>query len=307
MGAAQDFLESGEGWSCRVARLALPILIATAQCGQKITYKQLAEELCERHGEVIKRRMTIYGYPVGRIGWAMEMLSKEWGEQVPPINALVVNAATGLPGDGVNQFIVQFLKPRARKRQMAPKAQKAFKEQAVQRVWDYSYWDQVAEYFAIPQDQLEPARIVGGDDGEEIGVPPVGIAGGHGESKLHKGLKEWAARNPKHFAEFGKFSKGVTEYPLHSGDSLDVFLRGSEGQLAVEVKASNAPVSELYRGVFQCVKYRATMRAMLLAASEIPAAQAVLLTTLDIPDEVKRLARRLEVRILSAPLSAENG
>lgn len=65
------------------------------------------------------------------------------------------------------------------------------------------------------------------------------------------------------------------------------------------------PASEIFRGIFQCVKYRATLRAMQLAAGEATNAQAVLLTTAKIPQEAVRLAKRVRVVILTAPVAAE--
>lgn len=113
---AREYMDSGDDWTSRITRLTLPILIWVAKQGKTITYKQLATELESRHGEEIKRRMTLYGRPAGKIGYALIQLSDEWEEGVPPINALVVNAQSGLPGNGANDFIVKFLNRKARRR-----------------------------------------------------------------------------------------------------------------------------------------------------------------------------------------------
>ena len=97
---ARSYFESGTEWTSHIARLALPILLWVAKKGRTITYKQLAEELQARHGESIKRRMTLYGKPAGKIGDTLIMLAEEWQEDVPPVNAIVVNAQTELPGKG---------------------------------------------------------------------------------------------------------------------------------------------------------------------------------------------------------------
>lgn len=304
---AREYMDSGDDWTSRIARLMLPILISVAKQRKKITYKQLATELESRHGEQIKRRMTLYGRPAGKIGYALIQLSDEWGEGVPPINALVVNAQSGLPGKGANDFIAKFLNRPARRR-LTEVNRNALAGEAIQSVWGYPKWDRVAEYFGITKKQLLPVQALATNkqDDEPITMPPVKpMRGGQGESDLHINLKRWAAQNPKHFARFGKFPKGQNEYLLRSGDSLDAYLENDDSCLAIEVKASNVPDSEIFRGIFQCVKYRATLRAMQLAEGKATNAQAVLLTTAQIPDEADRLAKRVRVVILTAPMVAE--
>ena len=133
---AREYMDSGDDWTSRITRLTLPILIWVAKQGKTITYKQLATELQSRHGEEIKRRMTLYGRPAGKIGYALIQLSDEWEEGVPPINALVVNAQSGLPGNGANDFIVKFLNRKARRR-LTDSNRNALAEEAIQSVWDY--------------------------------------------------------------------------------------------------------------------------------------------------------------------------
>lgn len=304
---AREYMDSGDDWTSRIARLSLPILIWVAKQGKTITYKQLATEIESRHGEEIKRRMTLYGRPAGKIGYALIQLSDEWDEGVPPINALVVNAQSGLPGKGANDFIVKFLNRKARRR-LSDSNRNALAEEVIQSVWDYPDWDQVAKEFGITKKQLAPVKelLSAKQDDDPIVMPPVKpVRGGQGESDQHINLKRWAAQNPKHFVRFGKFPKGQNEYLLRSGDSLDAYLENGDSCLAIEAKASNVPASEIFRGIFQCVKYRATLRAMQLAAGEATNAQAVLLTTAKIPDEAVRLAKRVRVVILTAPVAAE--
>jgi len=266
------------------------------------------EELHARHGEEIKRRMTIYGWPAGKIGHALAMLSDEWGEAVPPANALIVNAVTRLPGHGVDEFVRKFLNSQARRRRLTDNNPNQLAEEVMQSVWDYPDWDQVASHFGF--DNLPPVSVLitSKQDDDPIQLPYLpSQLGGQGESEQHRRLKLWAASHPKFFERFGKFLKGQNEYLLRSGDSLDAYLENNDTCLAIEVKASNVPDSEIFRGIFQCVKYRATLRATQLAAGEPPNAQAVLLITAHPSSEALRLAKRLRVVILIAPPEAERG
>lgn len=44
-------------------------------------------------------------YPLGSIGTVLESLSKEWKEEIPAIQCLVVNQNSGLPGNGIGWFV----------------------------------------------------------------------------------------------------------------------------------------------------------------------------------------------------------
>jgi hypothetical protein len=302
---ARSYLESGNNWTSQIAPLALPILLWVAKKGLTITYKQLALELRARHKEEIKHRMTVYGWPAGRIGHAINMLSDEWGQDIPPLNAIVVNAQTKLPGHGANSFIKRYLNQHAQRR-LTDTNRDALAEEVLESVRDYPDWDRVASYFGI--NQLKPVSVLidQKQDDEPIVFPPAAKQrGGYEESKEHKNLKLWAAQHPKFFSVLGKFNIGQNEYDLRSGDRLDAYLANNDTCLAIEVKASNAPESEIFRGIFQCIKYRATLRAMQLAEGEPTNAQAVLLVTRPVPTEAQRLAKRLRVTILAAPKEAE--
>lgn len=36
------------------------------------------------------KRLTNYGMPAGKIGNLMESLADEWGEEIPPVNLIIV-------------------------------------------------------------------------------------------------------------------------------------------------------------------------------------------------------------------------
>lgn len=305
--AARELLAAGGKWTDEMAREALPILLWAAQNNRTITYKQLAEELASRTGEPVKRRMTLYGKPAGKIGDALILLAEETGWDIPPLNAIVVNAATELPGDGATYFIKRLLLPSLRSNITKGDA-KALAEAAVSSVLNHTDWPHVAQ--ALGVSKLPPVRVLQDTTptSEPIRRPaPSPKAGGYPESEKHKALKRWAIANPAFFEKYGKFRQGVNEAALESGDKLDALLSNQKTRLAIEVKASNAPDSEVFRGIFQCIKYRATLRAMQTADSVIPNANAVLLLTHAAPAEALRLARRLRVDILVAPAGADRG
>ena len=58
-----------------------------------------------------------------------------------------------------------------------------------------------------------------------------------------------------------RLGPGEVEEGLYSGDRLDVFFADSNQHVAVEVKGRSAPLTEIMRGLFQCVKYEAVLEA----------------------------------------------
>jgi hypothetical protein len=89
---------SGDKLYQRRARAALPLLVRQAQAGTPIFYSALAEEL----GMPNSRNLN---YVLGSIGQSLVKLSRAWRAKVPPIQCLVINKATGLPGNGVGWFL----------------------------------------------------------------------------------------------------------------------------------------------------------------------------------------------------------
>ena len=91
----------GDSWTRVTARQALPILVWCAEHGRAITYDQLRDEVVRRR--LGHRVMEItYRYVAGAIGFTLVELEERSGsgELIPPLNSLVINAATGLPGSG---------------------------------------------------------------------------------------------------------------------------------------------------------------------------------------------------------------
>lgn len=250
----------------------VPILVRRAKEGRSITYSELADELHREFGHVPKARKTLYGPPVGAVGLAIQELSMKWGDRIPPINTIVVRASTGRPGTGADEIAHYFFKDNGKG--MA-KDREAL-EEAMQAVFHYgSRWDRVAEALGAPT--LEPASGVI-DQGETIDLPKLPRAYAT-ESEEHQAIKKWICSHPKWLASFGTFGVGKSEHLLSSGDRLDAFFDNGKRRLAVEVKASHASNAELMRGVYQCIKYRAVLRAEERALRLVPNGDAVLVCT----------------------------
>lgn len=221
------------------ARAVLPILVRQAWSGQPVRYESLAQEV----GMPNPRNLN---YPLGSIGNGLEELGAEWDNEIPHIQALVVNKATGLPGPGFDGF----LKDRGHEWETSSERRAIIREYWT-RIFEYPYWNDVLEEL-----KLEPVPDIA-----STAIEAARGAGGGGEGEDHRRLKQFLSKNP-HLVGFDQ-AKGVgeVEYRLPSGDSIDVVFDHSNRLHAVEVKPASAPIGDVTRGLFQCVKYRAVMEA----------------------------------------------
>lgn len=279
----------------------LPILIRRAKEARPIAYSELAEEIKKEYGvDPGIGRMTWWGWPVGAIG----LMVRDWGTAqnlvIPPINVIVIDKATREPGTGADDVAAYFKVSGID----IKKNRAAYMKAAADAVYNYGKdnWDKLAAAAGAEILSLRHGNI---GDAEPIPLPEIPILSG-AESREHKALKKWAASHPEFFLEYAKFSAGENEKILSSGDRVDVYFSNGKDRLAVEVKAKNSNDDELMRGVYQCVKYRAVMRAENEARRLAPIVSAVLLSTRKPGNVVHKLMKRLHVKFMTAPISAED-
>jgi len=131
-------LISGDKLYQQRARKAFPNLVRQAFANQPIYYSDLADEL----GMQNPRNLN---YVLGSIGTTLERLSEEWNEKVPPINCLVVNKATDLPGEGIEGFIGD----RKAFATLPRKQKRALVDAELRRIYAYSKWHSVLDILGL--------------------------------------------------------------------------------------------------------------------------------------------------------------
>ena len=121
--------------------------------------------------------------------------------------------------------------------------------------------------------------------------------GRKGEGENHKRLRKWVLENP------GKVMKDLdgveteTEVELLSGDRVDVVYRNSGTTAVIEVKSRDSNWNDLRRGIYQCIKYEAVMRAQLRADNDEKRSVCTLLVTeCKLPANLRRLADDLKIK-----------
>lgn len=220
------------------ARLALPILIRQAKAFQTISYEDLAAEL----GMPNPRNLN---FPLGCIGDELNRLGKKWGQEIPPIQAMVVSKGTSVPGSGLDAFLTQ-----RGKVWKTSNERKAILKTYIAEIGNYPYWDKVLVELGLKpvaskiDDIIDQAMSLGGGEGPE-----------------HTALKEFVRSHPECVGLPAGSAKGTAESPLPSGDSIDVLFDRKDRIVAVEVKPASAPIHDVARGLFQCVKYHAVLQA----------------------------------------------
>ena len=287
----------GDRWTEKTARLSLPILVWCAKNGQTITYGQLNREIVRR-GWGHSVFAAQYGYPAGAIGSALLETADEWDEPIPPLNALIVNQTTGIPGKGVDYYLSKFVAPDKRRRKLTFPDRVALSEEVANAVFNYRKWGKLLKQYGLSELSDGVPELM---SGAEIELPPKTEPRGSGESEEHRRLKEHVAANPSLVANFGKFEKGKTEHLLYSADRVDILFENGHIQLGVEVKPASADAAELTRGIFQCVKYRALLRAEQKVLGALPNAVVLLVVAGKLSPQLELLAATLDVEFLEIP------
>ena len=89
--------------------------------------------------------------------------------------------------------------------------------------------------------------------------------------------------------------KPQPEWPLLSGDRIDVMFSDGKSFVAVEVKSICSSPDDLRRGIYQCVKYRAVIEAQ-----ECPVTtpvRAILVSEESLPEDLQARASLLGVTL----------
>jgi hypothetical protein len=263
----------------RRALAALPILVRQAWSGHPIYYGEIAREL----GIANPRNMN---FILGSVGTSLKELASRWNETIPPLQVLAINTADNLPGEGFAEFTAD---PEGFKH--APLfVRRRVVDALIGQVRAFPRWRDVLVEFgaklpaAEPLDQLLPKSL-------------RGSFGGQGETEAHRSFKQFVADHPAHVEVSAVTKPAEVEYCFPSGDEVDVLFTTRPSIIAVEVKARSSPEADLLRGIFQCVKYRALLGAVVAIEQKEVATLAVLALEGPLPDSLRTIATTLGVQV----------
>ena len=267
-------------------------LITAAKNRETLTYGQFKNRLMGEFDfpEIFS---THLGGPAG----AMMDILLEYDESLPLLNVLLVRESDGMPGEGAAYYMANRLNRRKLRKDGIRQNDKAYWREcfeiAANEVYEYEDWDEVYQsVFGTPFveaiDPNSPKNINNSTekDGRRVG--------GGGEGPNHKRLREWVLNNPSVISPKYRIIDVKTEFPLLSGDKVDVVYFARTCTISIEVKSRDSNEADLERGIFQCVKYRAVLEAT--DPRSDARIIAILVTENELPGYLKDAARRLNIK-----------
>lgn len=142
-------------------------------------------------------------------------------------------------------------------------------------------------------------------DPETVASSSSGEQSGYGESEQHRRLKLYLGSHYRELHIKGQFAANFEE-KLLSADVSDLMLDEVQGtrRFGVEVKSRISKDSDLIRGIFQCVKYKAVLTAQeKYESSRTPqrtpkTIDVILATERELPEVLQQLSELLNVRVV---------
>jgi hypothetical protein len=261
------------------ARKALPLLVRQALANQPIFYSDLAHELNMPNPRNLN-------FVLGSIGQTLKEISAEWNEEIPPINCLVINKNTRLPGEGIGWFITDknsFAK-------LPRKQQRAIIDTELHKIYAYPRWHDVLQHLGL---EYKSNR-----DYSSLRQTLSNQRYGSGESPSHKQFKEYISKNPSILGFPKSVGLGEVEQNLPSGDVADILFVSGKNWIIVEAKSRISDTADIYRGLYQCVKYQAVAEAFQSEKGLQPSCRVVLVLENGFPDELIELKNLLGIEVI---------
>lgn len=254
----------------------IPILIRWAKNGiVDHTYNDIIKELGYA-------KFSGIGKQLGYVDDVMRELGKQTRENIPTLNALCKNSQTGLPSKGFSYVYTTY-------DSMSKEEKLIFVAGLNEKAINYGRWDWVLDSLGLEEAKAfteeEVAHIKSTSHSYGIG----------GEGEQHKALKEYIFNQPSAIKIKNPEFK-QTEYSLPSGDRLDVYFETRDNRhIAVEVKSSISSDDDIVRGIFQCVKYKAILKALRQVEAGSYCIDAILVTERAFNSEQTKLAKELGI------------
>ncbi|MGA7385565.1 MAG: hypothetical protein WBW81_12990 [Methylocella sp.] len=169
--------------------------------------------------------VVVYGYPAGAVGRACIEIEQEIGEKIPPLNALVVNAESGIPGTGCDYYLATYL-DKNRAIALTDAQRKAMAEETMDEVWRFQKWDEILARCGF---QSIKGNIPALRSAAQSKTPRKGGWSTEPESAAHQAFKKWVAENPHVLGTKISYRPGRTEWRFASADCVDVMFEHKDG------------------------------------------------------------------------------
>ena len=248
------------------------------------TYGEIAESVDYPRPHTGNLFAKNIGVTLGTMGHMLDNIKiPNWDGRIPFIQSLVVAKKNGLPSKGLHEFEKDYdLYDTGEKR--------TFVSNEYAKIFEFgNRWSLVLKELGITEVTSTESRTTSGN--RKL-YNPFGSEG----SPEHRNLKEYVRTHGGLFGYQGT-QEGINEYPLKSGDLIDVVFRDDNGFVALEVKSVRSGYDDMERGIYQCIKYRAVLEAQEKAVKgKRRKVTCSLVTENELPKYLARTAAGLEVR-----------
>lgn len=225
------------------------------------------------------------GQVLGKMGHMFDNLTVE-GEPIPLIQTLVVNSGTKLPSDGLKEFSKIYPN-------LSKQKKHDFVSNEYERIFRFgSRWLDLLKKLRIQM----PSSLSRAKQGHSARINPFGSEG----SPEHRRLIDRIKKRPRLIGLQLEAYEAVVEYPLRSGDAIDLVLQTEDQLIAVEVKSRRSGPDDISRGIFQCVKYKAVLEAEAKLYRDPHIIRTILALEPTLDHASSRMARALGVAVVDA-------
>lgn len=222
------------------------------------------------------------GVTLGVMGHLFDSISvPDWKGPIPYIQAIVVAKSTKLPSDGLKEFKADYPN-------FSTEKKKDYVKQEYLRIFEFGErWNFVLEKLMIkPAENLVSAQ--------NNKIKKLFNSFGSEGSPEHQKLRDYISIHSE-LVGFSAGIKGNTEYPLKSGDSVDVVFFNDDKVLGVEVKSKRSGEDDHERGIFQCIKYREVLKSEDIVNNLDREIDCILVHEEELTDKLNRVKNKLKV------------
>ncbi|MBN2423429.1 MAG: hypothetical protein JXB44_00265 [Calditrichaceae bacterium] len=246
-----------------------------------ITYGELARRVDypQPHtGNLFGRNI---GYTLGEMGHMFDDILID-GEEIPLLQALVVSQNKKLPSDGLKEFDNSYPK-------LSDSKKRDFAQIEYDKIFNFgNKWLKVLKELKIPLNDKTINEIK-----QKRKFNQYGSEG----SPEHIELRNFIAENPESIGLKSK-TKGITEFPLKSGDKVDVVFIYSNTIIGVEVKSYRSAEDDIERGLFQCIKYQAVFDAENSVDGNNKESKCFLVIENSLSTKLKKIQKKLKIKVV---------
>lgn len=266
---------SGDKLFLKRARLILPYLVRQAKAGRTIYYSDLAAE-----AQIPNPRNL--NYPLGAIGNVLIALSEKMGLEIPPIQCLVINMATNLPGEGIGWFFNQ-----TEFKKMSKTKKTQIMDLQLGKIYTFQDWEKVLAELGLQEVTIDISELI--EKAKHMHF-------GGGESEHHLKFKQAVSKRPQLIGL--DLKEGIMEYRLPSLDCIDILFEDKSQLIGVEVKSVISSEADILRGIFQCIKYKHLIESEQIIKNRLPDSRTILVLQGKFPSSLLAIKNMLGIEVI---------